>query len=93
MSWNLGAGHKIKALFCLRAGVKQSFRDELPPPSSIHHNKNAQILQEMLFSTSKSKPTTNRTCKSISQKEMFSYFLLSAVDLFQEKIVMYSLFT
>lgn len=34
MSWNLGAGHKIKALFCVRAGVKQPLRDQLPPPSS-----------------------------------------------------------
>lgn len=47
----------------------------------------------MSLHSSKSKPTTNRMYKSISQKEiLFSYFLLSAVDLFQRKIVMYSFF-
>lgn len=34
MSWNLGAGHKIKALFRAGAGFEQSFGDQLPPPLS-----------------------------------------------------------
>lgn len=31
MSWNMGAGHKTKDLFCIS---QQSFRDQLHPPSS-----------------------------------------------------------
>lgn len=98
MSWNMGAGHQIKDLFCVSQHLSETSFILPRPETFLHnHNKNAQIFQELLFSTSPNsfsyKPATKGTSKSISQKEiLFSYFFISAVDVFQRKIDMYRLF-
>lgn len=78
MRWNLGAGHKIKALFRVRAGVKQSFRDQLPIPSSksiTYFTIKMHSFSRKKFSTSpnssKSKPATNRTKAFLRKKYCF----------------------
>lgn len=96
MSWNMEAACKIKDLFCLS---QQSCRDQLHPPSSKDiptqsQKKCTDLPGTAVFipKSSSYKPTPNRTSKNISQKELlFSYFFLSAVDVFQRKIVMYRL--